>query len=293
MDLGPLKNFADEGILVDRDDDFLKVVLGRQMFVYKKGCIEESKVVQMYDDLFAEFSWPPQAGKSNTPLMMFRRFVYYARACGQVASWQMYETICADLGVHPDQGLTAGDFRRMYCEFEGDIKEDCTLVKEAIAAIAQEKRKALENARIDSKVVVRDPGNTVVAGNPQKLLPTLLPGVRCASICKMCNNALADTILMPCMHGGLCGSCAKQIVAATRQGSMCCPHCQGKVQGARHVSRAWLQSEMEVTDVDITIDSDSDDDGDSIGPLMSAPPLGADNFSLSCSIAKFRRANSF
>jgi len=129
---GPLKSTADEGLLVrvDRDsmrsnDELLVVKVGGTTFRYQLGCIEEAHAAQMYDDVFSKFAAPSEV--DGKLLMGFAEFDNYAHACGHLVEWDVFRAICAALWVNPSHGLTAGDFRRMYCQFESDVREDHSL----------------------------------------------------------------------------------------------------------------------------------------------------------------------
>lgn len=142
MDLGPLKTLTEDGILVGggcdsvaltkapgwclvAGEELLVVKVGETIFRYQPGCIEEARAIQMHDEVFSKFSKYSEA--EGTLLMGFIEFANYACACGQQAEWDVFEAVCKAIQVHTSQGLTAGDFRRIYCEFEGDVEEDLML----------------------------------------------------------------------------------------------------------------------------------------------------------------------
>jgi len=134
--LGPLKSPTDEGILVGGGSGsllgFLEVQVGKTIFRYQQGCVEDAQVLKMYDDLFTEFSTSSEL--DGVRRMGFTEFVNYAFACGQLVEWEVYEAMCQAIHVHSSQGLTAGDFRRIYCEFDSDVREDHFLALRKVTA---------------------------------------------------------------------------------------------------------------------------------------------------------------
>lgn len=132
---GPLKAVEDEGLLVSSlgdssspSDGKIVVQVNDQKCWYVLGCVEEVSLLKMHQDLFGKFSvqLPPRSdGTKGERIIGFREFCGYVTAMtGEPGTYDVYEAICTALGVFPSQGLTSGDFRRMYCEFEGDLKED-------------------------------------------------------------------------------------------------------------------------------------------------------------------------
>mmetsp|Transcript_25543 Transcript_25543/g.56027 ORF Transcript_25543/g.56027 Transcript_25543/m.56027 type:complete len:272 (-) Transcript_25543:118-933(-) len=143
MQQGPLKDTTQEGVLIENHDQsepddrpLVVQVQGHAKHRYRLGCVEDCETLRLHDMLFAKFaegpaSVAPSAGGKQAPsvsdaaVVRFPQFSAYALACtGEKVSIDIYEVICQTLGVHPTQGLTSGDFRRMYCEFSGDLPED-------------------------------------------------------------------------------------------------------------------------------------------------------------------------
>lgn len=127
---GPLKSFVDEAIVTGEVGSEQRVVEAKgKQGTYRAGCIEEASDVKLHDELFANFASRAElrdVGLGDNRLIMgYTEFNKYVTATtNEPGTWEIYESVCHNLQVHPTQGLTSGDFRRMYCEFEGDLQED-------------------------------------------------------------------------------------------------------------------------------------------------------------------------
>lgn len=51
------------------------------------------------------------------------------------------------------------------------------------------------------------------------------------ALCDVCMDAVADAVLVPCLHGGLCRGCAKQISENRAVGGTRCPVCRTAIEG--------------------------------------------------------------
>lgn len=134
--LGCLDSLAEEGTLT-ADNGLsgpearpLEVESRDQRFHFKLGCIEEAEVVRWHDELFRHFARAGGDAMDKQKLLFAApEFVEYMKVTTtEEGDVDVYAHLCKALGVHPSQGLTSGDFRRMYSEFEGDLHEDHQLV---------------------------------------------------------------------------------------------------------------------------------------------------------------------
>eukprot|EP00928_Gymnodinium_smaydae_P074730 TRINITY_DN57756_c0_g1_i1.p1 TRINITY_DN57756_c0_g1~~TRINITY_DN57756_c0_g1_i1.p1 ORF type:complete len:271 (+),score=25.43 TRINITY_DN57756_c0_g1_i1:149-961(+) len=142
MRKGPLKTEEDQGVIVasssdcgaatgnpnDSAEGYL-VEVGNVRFRYRRGCVEGAEVLRLHHCLFRKFSAPVcENGTQEQSLMGLGEFCNFVTVMtGEPGTGDIYESVCETLGVFPPQGLTSGDFRRMYCEFDGDLQEDYCL----------------------------------------------------------------------------------------------------------------------------------------------------------------------
>jgi len=56
-------------------------------------------------------------------------------------------------------------------------------------------------------------------------------------VCAVCMDAPSDTVLLPCLHGSICETCALQVAGSGSSGGTCCPLCRAPIQGIIKVQR--------------------------------------------------------
>lgn len=59
--------------------------------------------------------------------------------------------------------------------------------------------------------------------------------------CNVCMDAPGDAVLVPCLHGGICRGCAKQIAENRAAGGARCPQCRTAIQGFVNAERPRRQ----------------------------------------------------
>mmetsp|Transcript_93138 Transcript_93138/g.263014 ORF Transcript_93138/g.263014 Transcript_93138/m.263014 type:complete len:342 (-) Transcript_93138:52-1077(-) len=238
IELGPLKGPGDEGRVVGGGADdpsmsratHLVVEAHGKRFGYRMGCVEETSALRCHHELFSKFATMADADNACGAVMGFAEFSdYVSTTTGESATWDMYECICRTLVVHPSQGLTSGDFRRMYCEFDGDLQEDhriaCGL--------------SVKSDNSAPTVLPPDPGEP----------PS-------ASRCKACVEREADVVFVPCAHRGLCEACALPVGVGAA--AVQCPVCQTAIKSVEKIDARRAHDATTPADVKISTTDDVD-----------------------------------
>jgi Zinc finger, C3HC4 type (RING finger) len=116
---------------------------------------------------------------------------------------------------------------------------------------------------------LRRMGSSIFQISNERILPIGTPAEFRIPSCSVCLDGIGDIVFLPCLHGGFCEDCARQVASNSAVGGAHCPRCRVSIEGVYRMREVLGGNLVKCVNLDIKIG------GGKKSPPKVPPPPGS------------------